>query len=68
MPTDERSRATSAEQEARRSPFPRYERVTERLADEPTAGTDGPREVEVPRTESYGELWRRAQARRMRSR
>lgn len=53
----------------RESPFPRFERISESLADEPARrphGSDlGPppgREVETPRTESYAELWRRASA------
>jgi hypothetical protein len=51
-----------------RSPFPRFERISERLADEPPAPDEEPRdrrELEIPRTESFGELWRRAQARRL---
>jgi hypothetical protein len=42
-----------------RSPFPRYERIAEDLADERT-GTPEPPGEEIPRTESYGELWTRA--------
>jgi hypothetical protein len=48
------------------TPFPRYERIEEALADEPRDPRDS-REIEIPRTESYGELWTRA-ARRARGR
>jgi hypothetical protein len=49
------------------SPFPRYERISERLNEELPYRADGPRELEIPRTESFGELWRRAQMRRLRN-
>ena len=73
MPTHKQptSRDADAQAEERRSPFPRYERISERLADEPRADDADPRdqrEVEIPRTESYGELWRRVQGRRLRNR
>lgn len=45
------------------TPFPSYQRISERLADGASEPPDG-RELESPRTESYGELWRRATARR----
>ncbi len=48
-----------AESPQARSPFPRYERIAEDLADERT-GAQAPPEEEAPRTESYGELWTRA--------
>jgi hypothetical protein len=69
MPTNRQAPARNADAAGtRRSPFPRYERISERLADEQQPEPDEPRdrrESEIPRTESYGELWRRAQARRL---
>ena len=56
---DTGSSSGSAEQTA----FPRYERISEELGDEPVSRPSAPRderEFEIPRTESYGELWRRA--------
>ena len=41
------------------TPFPRFESISERFASE--------RELERPRTESYGELWRRAMGRSRRA-
>ncbi len=46
------------------TPFPRYGRISESLADDPTVSGDS-REIEIPRTESFGELWQRAQRRRL---
>jgi hypothetical protein len=75
MPTHKQpsSKDADAKPDSPRSPFPRYEVISERLADEPLAENASPaaaqpREIEIPRTESYGELWRRAQVRRHRSR
>ena len=71
MPTHKQpaSKDADAQPDSPRSPFPRYERISERLADEPRAQDPDPRErreLEIPRTESYGELWNRAQGRRLR--
>jgi hypothetical protein len=52
-----------------RTPFPRYERISEELAEErsPTAPRherpQADAELDRPRTESYAELWQRASAR-----
>jgi hypothetical protein len=57
-------RVVAGEEARPASPFPRYERISEALADEATAHGDS-REIEIPRTESFGELWQRAQRRRL---
>jgi hypothetical protein len=65
MPRDvPKSRAPERESSGPATPFPRYERISERLADG-RAGLPEERGEEIPRTESYGELWSRA-ARRTR--
>jgi hypothetical protein len=73
MPTPEptTTEARTAKERRTRTPFPRYERVSERLAESAEVRSDearAARELEIPRTESYGELWTRAQARRLRTR
>lgn len=70
MPTHKQpsSKDADAQPDSPGSPFPRYEGISERLAENESPAAAQPRELEIPRTESYGELWRRAQVRRHRSR
>lgn len=61
---------TRNERERPAGPFPRYERISEELADAPRARQTGREraapvapEEEIPHTESFGELWARASRR-----
>jgi len=58
-------RTETDESPRQRTPFPRYGRISEELADEPRDPRDT-REVEIPHTESYGELWARISRRSQR--
>jgi hypothetical protein len=59
------TRTEAAESRSARTPFPRYERIGEELADEPRDVRDV-RELEIPHTESPGELYARIARRGLR--
>jgi hypothetical protein len=59
------TRTDAAEARGARTPFPRYERIGEELADEPRDVRDV-REREIPHTESPGELYARIARRGLR--